>query len=403
MDYGNFGYTYNKVSELISDENILNILDMDESYRPWLTNELFATISDQCPSMSMFSNERVIKAAKIGTRFYNASFQLMMNMSMKKLDLETLMNFTQQDRYCINAVNGVRACTNKEVEEAIVFMDDNEEINTIFNNPSVKLDDKEVKLIRLLTWAMTGRWRYYIAAGYPNPYVNGSLRYLPAHYIIDLEDHIELMCKRLDEGKCDDVIDKIRRIRKLGKYKYTDYAADEVVADVPISYVINQVSKLMTKNRDTILKRCFYLTKSYGFDLKKYSTEDRITMRKGYLILTNPEKSPLTEEDKVNIEELKDIIAQIKKGVEARILKEDSIYNKIAFTIASNNYRFCSDKQKQVLLDGIKIIENHDKNDNTNFVKAIAGDTPGTDGFGVSNLSSLLGAGGFGNGEFCEI
>lgn len=396
--------TFKHLETLVDDD--LSICNHLTKYdRPWLVNELVLFLSDDAYGVKCLTTDDAHRILNLASKFQSASWGLVFDMNNGLLDPEKVMQYTKQDRYCITASNGFRVCTQKEVDEAIVeYYGD--ELFEIENYPSNSLTEDEEKLMNLATWALTGRWKYFISAGYKVEYnKDKSLARNPVHYIMEIEDVLYQLCDKLDiGGEYEDLVEKTKAIKRLGKYKYPEYAQDEIKPTVPISFVITQVEKKMPFKKSSILWKCYYiLKKNKGKSIKSFSTEDKKILRKGYIEITNPSNNVTkTDVEVARIKETKELCEKIRDAVNNGILPNTEFAIRIVTTLSSFDYTRCSEKQMNILLDASKKIDKIKDNEeeNTRINEVVSSNNNSMvdfDEFGLAGLSDMLGQGVFGD------
>ena len=220
------------------------------------------------------------------------------------------------------------------------------------------------------------------------------------------------MCELFEEDTyCDSVINKLKSIKKIGKYKYPSYADDEVNANLSVAFIVNQLPKMIPNWKTNNVFKCSNLLKKYGSNISKMTTEDKLILRKGYFELKYPNifNNTVVEENTDASNNLKDICDKIRKGAADGILSNNDFALKIAFTLSKSGYTKCSDKQLNVLNIALnKIDKAKVKNARVEEVNRIISDanankdneetSSSEEIFSIANMSNLLGKGLMGDG-----
>ena len=396
--------TFNNLEGLIPFEMYTDISIMATSSmeKPWLVNILLYTLSDSNPGLGINPVETIKEVAELLIRYYNDSWSAFFDISSGSFNIEKMVEFTQQDRFLIEAANGIRVATSAEVEEGI-FKVSGDQVIELINEPTLKLEESEYKFINLFTWTVTGKWRYYIRAGYKCEYIDNRLKEPEVRYITRISNVLFRMCELLrSDTYYASVVDKIKRIKKAGSYKYPSYASDEVHADEKFLFIVNQMNKIMPRNKTPLLYECSkILWANKSKSTSSYSTQDKVTLRKGYYYIKNPDKDTTAHksDDAAIVAENKAMCDKIRKGVADGYLSDNEFAIKIVGTICRNGYRYCSEKQKNIILAAIsKIDAIKAKQEQTQIIekampKAEGAEinTPGE--FSLASMSDLLGKG----------
>ena len=402
--------TFNTIESLVNADFMekLNPIIMNIMDRPWLVDELLYEISDQNKNLTLYERETVKKICELLIQYFSASWMPYFDISSGSVKIQDIIKYDKQTRYCITAAGGYRVATAKEVSNGYV-KDIDGEIVSIVDDPSVKLDESQRIFINLFTWSTSGLWRYYIAAGYECKYnKNGQLEGAPIKYIMKIYDVLIRMCERLSEGFYDEVIDNLKNIKKLGQYRYPEYASDEMDISTlePITFVVNQLEKNRYKFKENIMYRCLRVIKNSKNG--RYSVEDMVLLRTGYIelkrYLDGNSKSINNDQENTEIRELCD---RIRLGVADGYIGLNEFATKVVGTISKSNYSRMSEKQRAILVEACDKIERarieREKEESAKLARessikkdnepskeidlSIAND------FGLASLSDLLGSG----------
>lgn len=374
----------------------------------YLVDTLLYYVSDQNPGITMADTNKLKEIITLANRIYNSTWSAMFDINTGSLDIEKLIKYSKQSRYCIEAAGGFRVATLNEVDEGLVKLCGDEVVELV-DSPVVKLSDEEESFINLFTWAITGKWRYYIKAGFECKFTaNGKLDEPEIKYILKISKVLNRMCELFEEGKFYDyVIGKLKGIKKLGIYKYPEYASDEVGPDESITFVINQVDKLMPRYKNIAQKRCARLLESRrkGF-IKNFTTEEKIMFRKVYIELKHPELNQQKYIDSERTKETKEFCDRIRQGVADGLLDINDFAVKVVGTLSKYSYRHCSEKQRAIIIGAInrieacrsvedttKKIENAIENSEDSFNKEESESGITKAWLGLEGLSDLLGDG----------
>ena len=392
--------TFNKVYDLISgdaSESQFRGISGSVMERPWIVDALLRGVSDINPFLTMYSEEQIKEMVVLVILCYYSMFNAFFSVSSGDVKLEELVKKTRQNRYTVNASNGKRVATSGEVSEGIYYVVNDYTVKLV-DEPTLFLTEKEEKFIWMMTWALTGRWRYFIQAGYNVKYENGVLAEPEIKYIWSVRNVIYRMCELLTSSDMyPDIVEKLREIKKAGTYKYPDYADDEIHLTDGITFVVNQLNKMMPRYRSGVLAECsriMYRNKSIA--PSSYSTEEKMKLREGYYCLLHPDNSEESAKNDEFIETNRKLCDKIREAVGDGLLENTDFAVKVATTITKNNYRFCSDKQRNVLVDAISRSDKarESKETKQKAEEASAGTLADASSvFSIASISNMLGKG----------
>ena len=148
--FDTFGLSYIKLYQLISDDQAKEIETISTSSmeKPWLIDVLLYYLSDSNPLFTMYPQDIVIKLAELMIDYYHSSWSAFFDINNGDIDLRALIEYKQQDRFMIDAANGMRVATKNEVDEGIYNIADSGTIGLV-NDPVNKIEDSEYKFICL--------------------------------------------------------------------------------------------------------------------------------------------------------------------------------------------------------------------------------------------------------------
>lgn len=350
----------------------------------WILEETLAALSDNNSALTFYQSSLVLDLVFLSLKLYKITFPITgswIDMDESKIkDLITLSEYRQQDRYMIEASNGTRPCTKDEVNEAI-YQYSGDKLVSIFNQPSVSLTDEENRQLNMFIWMLHGRWKYYLLCDMKCAWRSGKLEYPTIYYIKSNLDVLSSFCDYvLENPSCyNDLVDKLRKIKRMGKYKYSDWEVDSIDPQYSISFVRNQIISILKNKRfdkgdwevhrivqsQSPLTASKYLKHSRTTSNNGVLTvEEKLTLRKYYVEYlkaqqelkskgqssSNGDSSGDSGNSSVD-SELYNMCTSITGYVEKGILRKDEFALRIIDTLKSRGYVYASYKQRQVLID----------------------------------------------------
>lgn len=323
--------------------------------KPWILEALELGLSDMNTALITYSDAVLENLVKTYIRFDTACWSTYFDVAERKEKFANLLEYTQRDRYTIEAAEGVRVATATEVNEAIFETIGGREIKLV-NSPDLTLSEKDFKLLNTIAWLFSGRWRYYLKAGFECEFFKGKLKRPEMEYIISMLPVINRVCELFEQTNGQvyyDLEEKLRHIKKAGKYKYPDFATDEVVPTFKIAYVYVQLKKMLDRRKKAYdhFGKCSYLVKEKN--LNELSTEDKLLLREYYLYLTNPGYRPANPEEVARAEKVMDICKELGQLIDNGAVSKQAFAVKVMTTLIGKKGRFASDKQINILVEAI--------------------------------------------------
>lgn len=396
--------TFNHLGEMVSNELVQNVKDIYLSNidKPWIVRAITVGLSDTNPFLRMYTRDSIIKMIKLLSKLNTSMFQNFFDISSGDIDPEKLLKYTSYDCYKIEATNGLRIATQNEVDEAI-YQYFGDKVIKLINEPIMALDNKELTFFNTFTWAVTGYWRYYIKAGFECSYNGNSLKEPEINYIMKISNVLFRMCQLLDEGYCNTIIDKIKHIKRLGKYSYPKYAEDEVYPDEKFVFVFNQIKKIMPyKKNSEQMKVLSIIKRNRNMNINSYSTEDKLFIREVYCNIKYNKDTKENEYDASKVIEIKNLCDIVIQGTTDGFISSNEFVFKIIETLKKNGYRKCSDKQKSIIIEAINKINTAKKSkEQIEAINKVVAENKGdtseinadSDSFNIAGMSDLLGKG----------
>lgn len=298
-------------------------------------------LSDTNISVHNISSEMKIDLVKLINSYYDSCSDLIL---FDDIDLEKLFNASVEDIYYVNASDGLRVATVKEVENGVLGL-------TIMKNYTIGVDKH--RLLALLLWTITGNVKYFRSAGfdYEHKIINNINYGMIKIAYAELQDMIKWVSSKNFK---DDTI-KLKSVIKRGKYKYPDFAYDEIKANMTVKQLMYYLGKnLPRKSDDKNVKRAWHLILSVQNGRKyKLSPMD--------ISLLRSLSANLNSLNRTN-DKLKRECEEILKAGQDGIISTNSFVFKIINTLKANEYKKVSTKQYNIIKDALDRIQSAKQN-----------------------------------------
>ena len=364
----------------------------------WIVKELLYNLSDDNPIMAVMGNEKLSKLANLAVEIAFSIDNVWNQIVSGKLKMDTLYEYTRQDRWVIDAADGERVATKNEIDEGIVYNAGRKFIE-LKNKPIESIENSQEIFLNMFMWLISGYWRYYLKAGYKVEWTKDrALKESVETYILNVENVLLRMCELFSTNYFDNLINKLKYIKKLGKYKYPEYASDEIEADNKIIFVINQVGVLMPKKpKSTIQSKAFgILKRNKGKSIQHYTVEEKILLRKCYYELKDELNNGKFNGSFERSKDIEDICNTIREAAVNGTLPNTDFSLKIVQTLMNKGYVKCSERQMAILVEALNKIKKAEKqNEQIKAIEAMSDDDNDQyDMLSLTDISDLLGSGG---------
>lgn len=357
-------YTYNRTLELIQEigtselYNTFKNIISDKIEKTDLMKNILNIISDQTPYSNLSDDTRHKLVLALKTHF--DCVWVLINVNNTNVD--RLIKGMYEDVYYINAYNGIRVATQSEVENGVV---------SLIEKRDWKLGEQGEEIYKqfnIMMWSITGRLRYYTAAG---------LKYTWDKETGLVETYLQLLSRSTpvmnslydllkDNNKYDSIVSAINKSIRRGKFKYPNFAVDEVKTNLSAKQLIFNANKVLWNYADDFSESKRLLMRIKKDNRFKPTPLDISKLREDYETATSvsyQSKNKKTNKDNLTDKQLdvKTKCELIEQAVKDGKLSSSDWGNKIATTLKKHKYRFCSDKQYKIINDTVSKLEEKPK------------------------------------------
>ena len=335
--------SHNKIKGLLCAEknDLLNTFNaiVNNVSGSKLLSDIIAFLDDDNMYMKNVSDKNKISLVSLMKQYYIACGDLFIVDSK----LDKLVAVAKQEIYSIEATSGVRIATKSEVENGATGLVVTEKC---------LLTLEKYKLLNLLMWTITGRLSYFRQAGFEYKYdketgLTDTIYDLIVRSGADIKNMINWVEKKRE---FDSDIHSLKQALKSGKYKYPDYAADEVKVDITIKQLLFYLSNnLPRKSTNQRYRDALYLVIKEQENKYFKLTPGNISFMRGvYSELSSGAGKADSTDDETN-SALRDECENLLKGKSAGLIKGDHFAFTIISTLQRYNYSKCTKKQYDII------------------------------------------------------
>lgn len=344
-------FSYDKISSILTtDEDRKNLASIQFNMMPkcYLINSLRYIISDQNPLINNIKDTILKKLFNMAVEYNRITWVNYIDITENKIDLDKLLTYSKRSIYHIKTYDGFRVATENEVEAGLMELED-------FPQKVISDDVYEKAVVYL--WTLTGYVRYYRELGFEVNYdAEGNKVESDYELIIKAGVKIrEMLDWMADQKNFDMMIRQLKAAKKSGKYKYPKLAVDEIVPDVSIKQLVFNLNKEMPyKVYGELFKAKKLLEKAKNTPRYKFTTEEKILIRRAYYNMTHPEtNNEVAQAESERQIKIREKCEAILEGKNTGLLPSNHFAFKIIGTLKNSNYKFCSKKQESIIDDAV--------------------------------------------------
>ena len=362
------GVSHGTIRELLKTENneLLNVFNsiVNNISGSKLLSDIILFLDDDNVLLKNISDKNKVSLVSLMKLYYIACGDTFIVDSK----LDKLVAVAKQEIYSIDAKSGIRIATKSEVDNGV---------NGLIMAEKCFLSNEKYKLLNLLLWTITGRLSYFKQAGFEYNY-DKEIGLIDTVYDLivrsgaALKDMINWVSNKKEFNLDTNIL---KQALKNGSYKYPEYAADEIRADISVKQLLFYLTKnLPRRSENQKYKDALYLVlKEQSNKYFKLTPGNISFMRSIYSELVSGEVKATRIDTCENIA-LKEECDCIILGRSSGIIKENHFALKIISTLQKYNYGRCTKKQYEIIKEATKLIE--ESNCSNSRQKEVNGDTP---------------------------
>ena len=313
---------------------------------PYLLEETLKMLDDDNPLSDVIPDNNKIALCNMMSMYFNSCWSIYID----DIAFDKLIPYGKIEVYKIDAYNGLRYATVKEVEQGV---------KGLIGENIYPAGEEEYKKLCLLYWTFTGRAYYFRQAGYKLEYTEDGKVATPLYTMIQMS---ALQLKEIfdwvqDEKQFKSTVKKIEKMRKSRGYKYASYERDEVTEDITIKQLIYNIYRSFPRNSPNPEYR-----KALAMAIKSYKNKEKLTPLEISTLREIYDKHALDGDrnrgcvDEAKMQELKNVCEAILAEQFSGKINPNHFAFTIINTLKRNNYTRCSEKQKSYIDDAYKLI-----------------------------------------------
>lgn len=317
-----------------------------------LLEDLYLFLDDVNPLSKSIQDNKIVEIVEFIKAFYLKCGNTFL---FEEEDYEKIFNGAKRVIYGINAPLGFRIATQKEVDYGVIGLVQKEEY---------LISEDKYKLLALLNWTLTGRLRYYKLAGYEYNYDTNSGLVDTIYELIERSyGSMIYMLEWVGGATFDAEIKALKKVIKGSKYKYPEYAEDEVTTTITPKQIVYYLEKNLPRNSSNInYRRAIAIILSGRNDASKLDPVAISFLRGVYEELTTGMANLVGTgrvEELIENNPIKDKCLELLKARDAGYIEKGEFVFKIVDTLVRCNFNKCSRKQLDIIDKAIKTVKDN--------------------------------------------
>lgn len=341
--------SHNKLFELLNNDveltALLNSLEIGFDENPFIIDGVLKMLEDDNPFYDIITDgnkKALLKMLKMHTELcIDAYFG-----DIKKI--KDIIKMGKIDVYKLNAADGFRDATEKEVEQGV---------KGLIREYIYPAGEQEFKYLSLILWTFYGYGYYYRSAGYELEYTeDGKIATSLYEMIHTASLDIKKAMEWFGGEKREKAVNKLKKYKRNKGYKYASYASDEVVEDITVKQLLCNIKRIFprkSENKNYRKALALSIKGTGGIKLSPYEISWLREVYDKYALDSSMKGLTHDKEQDTDLKEKCELI--LKERHNGKIDKTHFVYVIIP-TLKRMNYTKCSAKQYKFIEDAYNLI-----------------------------------------------
>lgn len=341
--------SFTKLFNIVDEKTQSLIKNLSSGYIevPYLIEEILKLLEDSHPLSDLILEINKKHLCKLIEQYFTDCWEIY----AEDIPFDKLLNYGRIEVYKVNAYNGLRYATEKEVKQGI---------KGLIPEHIYPAGEEAYKNLCLMYWTFTGRNYYLRQSGVSIDFKYEGGKLMTSFYEIiqksfaDLQNMIRYVS--INEN-IELALKKIKKMQKTNGYKYATYEKDEIEEDVSVKQLLLNIYDFFPRQSNVPEYRkalALVLKHRSGKMLSPLEISELRTIYDKFAM-----DSTMTLTKKANLsyaEKIKSMCDEIMKGKEIGKISEKHFAFVIIPTLVKFNYK-CSPKQLAILEDALDIIK----------------------------------------------
>lgn len=382
---------YNKLFNLLNAEDDKRIkamiCNLSSEYIdvPYLISETLKILDDEHPYYNIITDNNKKALCYMLSRYFNNCW----GEYIEDLNLDKLLKYGKIEVYKVDAANGFRYATEKEIASGV---------KGLIGENIYPAGEEEYKKLCLLNWTFTGKSYFFRQAGYELKYdTNGKV-------LTSLYEMIQTSANELKAlftwVTSEDYEKALKKLKKCKGYKYASSEKDEIIEDITIKQLVyNIYNTFPRKSNNERYRKALSLSIKSVVNKKTLTPLEISKLREIYdeFAMDRNRNNTVQEANNECNESLKaNCELLLKERYNGKVNKNHFAYV-IIDTLKKGNYTKCSPKQYSIIEDALSQLNISSEKEEQKNLKEKSNDTEIiTDSevdLSLANISDAIGDG----------
>lgn len=375
--------SYDEVNKLIeTDEKLKKFMVGTECSvlrLPVLITETLEMLADDSPLRGMITDTNKVALCKMCRSIHMKLASITMFEDDKKI--KALCDYSKKDIYYIEALNGNRIATKKEVEDGV---------EGLYAKPTYVAGEKAADMLHVIMWIISGDARYLYRNG------DTSIKFsedgnvsTPVYTLIyRYAEKITQATEYYDSDEYKKAVKIIQKFQKTASKLYKDVESDEVTAPISKEQLVRDIlDRFPRGSSNANYRKAVSLALAYERNKKWVTPAGIAFMREQHRLygetLGEDESTDSTSD---RIEEMCNELERLRYS---KLIDPNSFAYKIISTIKKKRYKNVSSKQKDIIIEAYNKVKGKDEKDDSTSVNEIE-NTESEEDQGYGGISNIL-------------
>lgn len=376
--------SYDGVNKLIeADEKLHKFMVGTEGSvlrLPVLITETLEMLADDSPLRSVITDANKVALCKMCRSVHTKLASITMFDDDKKI--KALCDYSKKDIYYIEALNGNRIATKREVEDGV---------EGLYAKPTYVAGEKAADMLHVIMWIISGDARYL--------YRNGDTAVIkfsedgnvstPVYTLIyRYAEKITQATEYYDSDEYKKAVKIIQKFQKTASKLYKDIESDEVTATISKEQLVKDILDRFPRGSSNInYRKAVSLALAYERN-KRWVTPAGIAFMREQHRLYGETLGDYESADSTS-DRIEEMCNELERLRYSKMIDPNHFVYKIIATIKKKRYKNVSSKQKDIIIEAYNKVKGKDENDDATSVNEID-KTENEEDQGYGGISNIL-------------
>lgn len=345
---------FSVLSDNASDEKIKSLIhNLSSGYVdiPYIMSETMKILDDDNPFCNIIPDKNKKALCFMLQSYFNTCW----GEYIEDTDLNKLLKYGKIEVYKIDAANGLRYATEKEVALGI---------KGLMGEYIYPAGEDAYRKLCLLNWTFTGKGYFYKQAGYDLKYDKDGKVITTLYEMIQASAlEIKELFTWVESEEYEQALKKIKKFQKSKGYKYASSEKDEITESITIKQLVYNVYNTFPRNSpNPNYRKALSLSIKSVVDKKTLTPLEISRLREIYDEFALDRNRGNVGDDSISEALKKNCEMLLNERYKGKVNKNHFAFT-IIETLKKNNYNKCSPKQYSIIEDALAKLElNRDGN-----------------------------------------